>query len=626
MIRALQKSMARRLSVSAVALGLFGASPAMAELRGLVVGINDYVQLESLDGAVNDARDVAGALRRAGASDVKLLLDREATRDAVMQAWNETVARSTPGDILVFHYAGHGGQSPERIKGSERTGMDSELLLAAFTAEAPGNYERIVDDEIHVMLKRATDAGLAVLLATDACHSGTMTRGFDTRLSRPKVRAALHAPITDDRLPAPDPQAASMTLDDLPNVVSLGAVQDDELAPEVIIDGQPRGALSWSLARGLEGGADLDKDGAISEKELQVFVWESVRVVMEGQQHPSILRTRGGGRVIEWVIKPLVGDAAGKVAEAIFGFAIDRFKQGLSGEEMVPEKTGEPKQIAMEIPVIRIDPGGQSKTPPVPGQVALPSLSLRLINADEESIKAWRRNALPEGVTLVGDSHADLIWDVSRGEVLNGLSDLVAYVGKNRPNRGGATGSPTRGFGRLGQAAVTSAAPPVHLATLEGRSEDWKLVHGVIDKWRLVLALRELGISGGLNLSLSPGDQYYRKGDKATVTVTGMRHPYFALFNLTSVGTVEILYPQAGESPAVPQGQFTLPLVVQPPYGADHFIALSADTPLKKVLDGLARSGAEPSAREFARLLETHIGNLPHQVGLHGVYTTPWAQ
>lgn len=80
-----------------------------------------------------------------------------------------------------------------------------------------------------------------------------------------------------------------------------------------------------------------------------------------------------------------------------------------------------------------------------------------------------------------------------------------------------------------------------------------------------------------------------------------------------------------GVTVSSPPGQFRLSLVVQPPYGADHFIAVSADSSLKKVLDGLARIGSAPSAPEFARLIETHLGNLSHQIGLHGVYTAPGA-
>ena len=91
------------------------AAPASAaELYGLVVGIDDYVgEGNDLDGAANDAADVAQSLTRAGAKEVVRLVNAEATKERIFAAWEDLTAKAQPGDTIVFTYAGHGSQEPE---------------------------------------------------------------------------------------------------------------------------------------------------------------------------------------------------------------------------------------------------------------------------------------------------------------------------------------------------------------------------------------------------------------------------------------------------------------------------------------------------------------------------------
>lgn len=579
------------------------SAPALADLRAVIVGIDDYAHIEPLDGAVNDARDMADALRAAGATDVRMLLDQAASRDAIFQAWADVLARSKPGDLVVLSYAGHGGRSPERVPGSERTGMDSELLLAGFTPQAPGNYERIVDDEINVMLKRATDAGLAVLMAVDACHSGTMTRGFDTRVSTRKVRAAPHGPIVDDRLPPADPVAAAIQPVELPNVLSLGAVQDEELAPEVILDGQPRGALSWSLARGLRGEADLNRDGVITEEELQLYVRESIRIVMAGQQHPSILRSRGArdtffkiiGQGVKEGTKKILEGAATEAGKKVYNAASEWIEKKWAASADWPDRLNLTSHI----------------TP----------LKLRIINVGAQPAEHLTARLGTDAVTLVQDATAaDLTWDVQAGEVLNSRHDLVAYT----VDRVRGAMPATRAFTRVGP-AVEGAMPVSHVAPADGGAQLAKL-RGIVDKWRLIPVLEEHAIRSLLSLTLQPGDRYHRMGETVTLTVSGIRHRHFALLDVASDGSVIVLYPQTDkERTALEPGRsLALTLRVEPPFGSDHFVAVAGDQPLDAMIADLNGRAGRPAALDLAELLERYLNGQPHQIGLHSVYTAAW--
>jgi hypothetical protein len=94
--------------------GPHGSARAADALYGLVVGVDDYSgTANDLQGAVNDARDIADALNRAGARQIMLLTDRDATKSAIEAGWKWLVDKADATDTIVFSYAGHGGQEPE---------------------------------------------------------------------------------------------------------------------------------------------------------------------------------------------------------------------------------------------------------------------------------------------------------------------------------------------------------------------------------------------------------------------------------------------------------------------------------------------------------------------------------
>lgn len=266
---------------------------AAAEWRALVIGIDAYANVSPLKGAVNDARDIAETLKAAGVQDLTTLYDGAASREAVLDAWLQLVARAAPDDVLVLSYAGHGAQEREWVAGSEEDGMDEVFLLAGFDVSAPGNGERLRDDDVAAMLRAAGER--SVLVLADSCHSGTMTRSIDPRITRLGTRLVGLPPFENDVLRSqPLPQALEGTgasaqdLAALSNVIYVGATVDGQVIPELMIAGEPRGALSWAFARGVEGRADLDRDGGISMEELTRFLQETVRVATEGRQSPSL--------------------------------------------------------------------------------------------------------------------------------------------------------------------------------------------------------------------------------------------------------------------------------------------------------------------------------------------------
>ena len=217
---------------------ILSTSPAAAQtVRGLVIGIDAYDELHDLAGAVNDVRDVAGALAGAGVDDLVVLEDEAATRARVTAEWRALVARSAPGDTLVLTYAGHGGQEPARVAGSERDGLDESLLLGGFRSSGPGTRERILDDELNQWFAEAGERGLRVVFVADSCHAGTLTRSVDPRAPAAAVRTARYT-IGDDMLTLDMPEdAAALDEADLAHVSFLAAGQEHEQVPEVALPG-----------------------------------------------------------------------------------------------------------------------------------------------------------------------------------------------------------------------------------------------------------------------------------------------------------------------------------------------------------------------------------------------------
>ena len=273
----------RALAIT-LALGLMllpGALFASTRTFGLVIGIDEYRYIPDLDGAVNDARDIADALESIDA-EVIMLLNEEASRDAILSSWRALAAKVGDGDRLVITFAGHGSNEPEFYPGNEEDGRDETLILAGFSPLGDRARERIRDDEIADLLALTPNA--QVIFVADACHSGTLSRNISPALG---YRYVTPGEMTNDPLPPPPPKTSkSEGREDV--ALFLAAVDEADKVPEFLIDGQARGALSYAFAAALRGPADVDADGALTKGEIELFVRKKVREISDGVQSPQV--------------------------------------------------------------------------------------------------------------------------------------------------------------------------------------------------------------------------------------------------------------------------------------------------------------------------------------------------
>jgi hypothetical protein len=262
--------------------------PESGEVRALVIGIDAYQNVRPLKGAVADARDVDGALRRMGVRDVTTLLDAQADRASVMREIYRLLDRSRDGDLVIFSIAGHGAQEPERVRGSQPDGMDTIFLLPGFQTAGAGTQQRIIGTEFNHVIKQLEARGARVLFVADTCHGGGLTREVDPRAEEMSYRQVPRYTISDDELrPISTTRDAFLTELDFTRSALLAAVDRKTKSPEVRIPGVQgwRGALSYAVARSFEGQADANQDGKVTLRELFTNVRQVVYQLSDQRQN-----------------------------------------------------------------------------------------------------------------------------------------------------------------------------------------------------------------------------------------------------------------------------------------------------------------------------------------------------
>ena len=111
-----------------------------------------------------------------------VLMTRQATRAAVLAALRKAAKSLKRGDLFFLTYSGHGGQVPD-VTGEEIDRQDETWCLWD---------SQLIDDELYLELSRFA-AGVRILVLSDSCHSGTVTRDVMPSAPRPRMMPPLIA-------------------------------------------------------------------------------------------------------------------------------------------------------------------------------------------------------------------------------------------------------------------------------------------------------------------------------------------------------------------------------------------------------------------------------------------------
>lgn len=115
-----------------------------------------------------DANDMAAIAKTRGMKST-VLLTKQGTRAKALAAMRAAAKTLRAGDLFMLTYSGHGGQVTD-INGDEPDGKDETWCL----------YDgQLIDDELYFELGRFV-AGVRILVLSDSCHSGSVTKAMPT--------------------------------------------------------------------------------------------------------------------------------------------------------------------------------------------------------------------------------------------------------------------------------------------------------------------------------------------------------------------------------------------------------------------------------------------------------------
>ena len=205
----------KKYLIFAILLLWIGPSLVRAQNRhALLIGIGQYedVRWSRIHGDtdLDYARELVGMN---GFSDIRMLRNAVATKQAIVSAFGALEEDCRAGDKVYVHFSGHGQQITD-LDGDEMNGYDEAWIpYDAKPSFAKGVYEgenHLVDDEVNRMLariKRKIGPSGRILVVVDACHSGTSTRepgdttvarGIDKKFEIPGKKARRKSPAEEN--------------------------------------------------------------------------------------------------------------------------------------------------------------------------------------------------------------------------------------------------------------------------------------------------------------------------------------------------------------------------------------------------------------------------------------------
>ena len=232
--------------------------------RALLVGLNHYPDpANNLKGCVNDVLMSSQHLQNNygfAVEDIRLLTDERATTANIRKRLAWLASDMRPGDVVLFHYSGHGSQVRDRDGDELKDHLDEIICPYDLNWDDP-----ITDDELGKTFANVPE-GASVTVILDSCHSGTGLKEFGPTPRRDKFIVpppdVFHrtGPTITDRgvnrsLTMVEPkkelplQALAKSLAEKQKAVLVAACRANQLSADAWIDGDYHGALTYYFWR-----------------------------------------------------------------------------------------------------------------------------------------------------------------------------------------------------------------------------------------------------------------------------------------------------------------------------------------------------------------------------------------
>jgi len=228
----------------------------------LIIGIDKYQNVQSLNYAVKDAESIQDILVNTfdfPEDNITFLTNEDATRQNIIQAFSDITTKAEERDRVLIYFAGH-GDTDDLPEGGEM----------GYLLPVDGNNDNLFVTSIAMDdLKRISLMSKAkhLLYLVDACYGGLLTigsRGLDSKTTQNYI----------DKI----------TKNKSRQIITAGG------RGEEVIEKSEWGhsAFTLNLNRGLkDGNADMNADGYITANELGMFLSEKVTIDSDNQQTPQ---------------------------------------------------------------------------------------------------------------------------------------------------------------------------------------------------------------------------------------------------------------------------------------------------------------------------------------------------
>lgn len=520
------------------------AAPARPPTKwALLVGINNYKypdRISPLAGSINDVEDMRQVLIgkfEFSPDNILVLKDAQATHAAIINAiQTHLIAQAQPGDIVVFHFSGHGSQMPD-ASGKKISNLD-ETIVPYDSRDPEGKVFDISGAELHALLVQLAAKTKNVTFILDSCHSGTLVRG-----------ARVRSIPADTRTPPPLPAYVTRGLADTteaaaPKFVSIAAATSRESAFEHSVDGADHGALTYFLVQQLRSA----KAGA-TYRDVMDSVIGNVTANYP-TQHPSL----EGAEADEYVF----GDASSLARAYVTA------SPSLLEAHRVTLGIGQVQGATVGSTYDVYPPGSKKFASPEKLLAKVRIVSASAFTSEAAMISGSSVPAASRAVERehrYGNSHPRVFLDdVDKSPALQSIRDAlqsVTYVEiVDRPSicnmQVKQDGERIRTLG----ADSTTLSPPVAVSDpamverVVGQIKSWA-------KWFSVLSIRNAHPEIELQFTLKGSqtrdpmarvgrpDMGVRDGEKveATLTNNSDRDLYIAILDLSSDGSIAVVYP-----------------------------------------------------------------------------------
>ncbi|MDH5667292.1 MAG: tetratricopeptide repeat protein [Nitrospira sp.] len=229
----------------------------------IVIGIDDYTVAPPIQGAVDDAKQVAQAFRKLGFDEVVEIYGKDASHRRLRQIFNDILPRKVGRmDRLVIFYTGHVGVTQD-AEGEDRS------YLVPRDAQINNPAKAVTVEYLKEFTRRS--ASKHTLLLFDAPV-------FGWEITVPEALSLEGRIVPEAEI---DRRAVQV----------ISSAQKGESSTRV-------GGTSLfvqALVAGLDGAADADTNGWLMASELGAYLGRAVETASNGIQHPTSLRIGGDG-------------------------------------------------------------------------------------------------------------------------------------------------------------------------------------------------------------------------------------------------------------------------------------------------------------------------------------------